>query len=57
MSLYFRVTNGVKRDGVRIPVLYCVYLDGLQLMPHKTGFDCFIGAYFDRSLAYADVIV
>ena len=55
-SIWFNVLNGVKQGGVLIPVLFCVYVDGLLLAACAAQIACFIGTMFTGILAYADDI-
>ena len=56
-SKTFEVLNGVKQRGIISPILFCVYIDDLLLLPAKSGVGCFIGNWFIGALAYADDIV
>jgi Reverse transcriptase (RNA-dependent DNA polymerase) len=53
----FKAQNGVKQGGVRSPILFCIYIDGLLIKLSLLGVGCFIGFNFTGALAYADDIV
>ena len=56
MSESFTVMNGVKQGGVRSPVLFAVYTDGLLLRLQESGIGCHMGGHYAGALAYADDI-
>ena len=45
--------NGAKQGGVFIPVLFCIYLDGLLCRLAESKIGCFNGNVFVDALAYA----
>ena len=57
LSSPFNAVNGVKQGGVLIPVLFCIYIDGLLTKLSESSVGCYIGEYFLGALAYADDIV
>ena len=46
-----------KVGGVLIPVLFCIYIDGLLTKLSESGVGCNMGEDFLGALAYADDIV
>jgi len=58
-SQYFLATNGVKQGGVLSPILYLLYIDGLNLLVKlsNAGVGCYFGLLFAGALVYADDLV
>ena len=55
-SEWFRITAGVRQDGVLSPKLYNIYVDNLIDLLKKSGVGCYICDIFAAALFYADDI-
>ncbi len=42
-SEYFKICNGVKQGGVILPVLFCIYMDGLLIELENSIVGCYMG--------------
>ncbi len=51
-SPYFKVTNGVKQGGVILPILVCIYMDGILHELENSGVGCYIGGVFAGTTGY-----
>ena len=50
----FDTSNGVKREGVLLPLLFNVYLDELILLLREQGVGCHMNGMFVGAFCYAD---
>ena len=50
----FTVSNGVRQRGVLSPLLFSVYVDGLFMRLHHSGYGCRLGPHFVGAVGYAD---
>ena len=46
LSDYFLAVNGVKQGGVLSPIVFSVYIDGLQVRLMNSNVGCYVSSFF-----------